>query len=183
MPSSLSGPRSTRTGRHSSARCQKWASMISNLIKKRFRWRERTSISFGDRSMASKRLSKEWRTTRQIRKVNRKRLRSCREVWITQSCAPSRASLQVSLSRRDPRRSQGSHLASFRRPTLREETSFSMHIFQSRQQGKFYSLVLFIFFYRTESLIMRDGEDPKMVAELFAQRFNLGESAKQTLIQ
>lgn len=35
---------------------------------------------------------------------------------------------------------------------------------------------------RTESLIMRDGEDPKVVAEIFAQRFNLGESAKQTLI-
>ena len=30
---------------------------------------------------------------------------------------------------------------------------------------------------------MREGEDPSVVAEIFAQRFNLGETAKHTLIQ
>lgn len=29
---------------------------------------------------------------------------------------------------------------------------------------------------------MREGEDPKIVAEMFALRFNLGEHAKNTLI-
>lgn len=38
-------------------------------------------------------------------------------------------------------------------------------------------------YFRTESLIMHEGEDPKDVAAQFVQKFNLPIAAKQTLIE
>ena len=58
-----------------------------------------------------------------------------------------------------------------------------MHTYQLHLQSKYLSnFPLYIYNYRTESLIMREGEDPAVVADKFAKKYNLGEPVKQILI-